>query len=315
MPARPMVGTPRRRPTVFVQLRKSAGARTFGGDVPKGYHPDRARATAVCGRRPTAGRQLDRQNFDNVKKGRITGTKSRHPGNSFSAVRNGAGRRTINFTRATMPAAPTGRNNTTRRRLVQLGQSGRGSPLRSKKHVPAATTQTRPANPGYVGRLTSGVNSDRQQLRQTLRRAGSPAPRLPTSTGNSFSADDTALGGVTIKLDRATMPAAMVGNNHDGGRRSYSFGPNLAARQRTSCRKDGPDRLHPDRRQQRLCGRRHKRRQPTGNNFETPEGRTTGTKFTESPATASRQTIRLWEASVPSRSTSTQGQQCQRSQR
>src|SRR6185503_15545898 len=78
-------------------------------------------------------------------------------------------------------------------------------------------------NSGYVVIVTSGVNSTGNNF-DNFKKGKISGTKYTDITGNSFSADDTALGGVTINLYQGNNAGgALVGTTTTAADGSYSF--------------------------------------------------------------------------------------------
>jgi protocatechuate 3,4-dioxygenase beta subunit len=192
--------------TYSVQEVVPAGSTQTGGNA--GY-------TIVA----TSGSNSTGNNFDNFQNINISGTKYNDiTGNSFSADDTGLGGVTINLYKnggsTAVASTVTAANGS-----YSFSNLGPGS-YSVQEVVPAGSTQTG-GNAGYAIVATSGSNSTGNNFDdfQNICISGTKYNDL---TGNSFSADDTGLGGVTINLYKNGGSTA-VASTVTAANGSYSF--------------------------------------------------------------------------------------------
>src|SRR6185503_17572939 len=171
----------------------------------------------------TSGVNSTGNNFDNFKKGKISGTKYTDiTGNSFSADDTALGGVTINLyqgnnANGTLVASTT----TAADGSYSFDNLGAGTYF-VQETVPTGYTQTG-GNSGYVVIVTSGVNSTGNNF-DNFKKGKISGTKYTDITGNSFSADDTALGGVTINLYQGNNAnGTLVASTTTAADGSYSF--------------------------------------------------------------------------------------------
>ena len=167
----------------------------------------------------TSGSNSSGNNFDDFANISISGTKYNDiTGNSFSADDTGLGGVTINLylNGGSTPVAST---VTAADGSYSFTNLGPGS-YTVQEVVPAGSTQTG-GNAGYTVSATSGSNSSGNNF-DDFANISISGTKFNDITGNSFSADDTGLGGVTINLylNGGSTPVASTVTAANG---SYSF--------------------------------------------------------------------------------------------
>jgi hypothetical protein len=210
--------------TYFVQETIPTGYVQTGGNA--GY------VVVVGGSGVASGGTSSGNNFDNFQKASITGKKYTDiTGNSFSADDTGLGGVTINLYQGTSTSGTLLASTTTAADgSYSFGNLATGTYF-VQETVPTGYVQTG-GNAGYVvivggsgvasGGTSSGNNFDNFQ------KASITGKKFTDITGNSFSADDTGLGGVTINLYQGTSTSGtLLASTTTAADGSYSFG-NLA---------------------------------------------------------------------------------------
>ena len=167
----------------------------------------------------TAGSTSTGNNFDDFQNTSISGTKFTDiTGNGFTADDTPLAGVTINLYEngGITPVATT---TTAADGSYSFANLGPGS-YSVQETVPAGSTQTG-GNAGYTVSATSGTNSTGNNF-DDFQNISISGTKYNDITGNSFSSDDTVLGGVTINLfeNGGTTPVATTTTAADG---SYSF--------------------------------------------------------------------------------------------
>jgi SdrD B-like domain/RTX calcium-binding nonapeptide repeat (4 copies) len=197
--------------TYFVQEVVQSGWTQTGGNA--GY-------TIVA----TSGVNSTGNNFDNFQKGQITGKKYKDiTGNSFSADDTGLGGVTINLYQGTSTSGPLVASTTTAADgSYSFGNLGPGTYF-VQEVVQSGWTQTG-GNAGYTIVASSGFGCTGNNF-DNFQKGQITGKKFKDLTGNSFSADDTGLGGVTIKLYQGTSTSGtLVASTTTAADGSYSFG-------------------------------------------------------------------------------------------
>jgi protocatechuate 3,4-dioxygenase beta subunit len=167
----------------------------------------------------TSGGNCMNKNFDDFQNISISGTKYKDiTGNGFSSDDTGLGGVTINLYKngGTTPVATT---TTAADGSYSFANLGPGT-YSVQETVPAGSTQTG-GNAGYTVSATSGTNSTGNNF-DDFQNISISGTKYKDITGNSFSSDDTGLGGVTINLYKngGTTPVASTVTASNG---TYSF--------------------------------------------------------------------------------------------
>ncbi|VTR96973.1 Serine-aspartate repeat-containing protein F OS=Candidatus Accumulibacter sp. BA-93 GN=sdrF PE=4 SV=1: Cna_B: Cna_B: Cna_B: Cna_B: Cna_B: Cna_B: Cna_B: Cna_B: Cna_B: Cna_B: Cna_B: Cna_B: Cna_B: Cna_B: Cna_B: Cna_B [Gemmata massiliana] len=199
--------------TYFVQELVPAGATQTGGNA--GY-------TIAA----TSGLVSNNNNFDNFYHGQITGKKVTDlTGNGLTSDDTGLGGVTINlYSGGSAAGAIVATTTTAANGTYSFSNLAPGTYF-VQELVPAGYQQTA-GNAGYVvvigqGGVTSGGTSSGNDF-ANFQKITISGTKYNDITGNSFSADDTPLAGVTINLfkDGGTTPVATTVTGADG---TYSF--------------------------------------------------------------------------------------------
>lgn len=190
--------------------------------VPAGYQnttPTTLAVSLIAGDNITTG-----FDFDNFQYAHITGTKFTDiTGDSFSADDTGLGSVTINLYLGTSTSGPLVASTTTAADgSYSFGNLGPGTYF-VQEVVQSGWIQTG-GNAGYTIAATSGLNSTGNNF-DNFQKGQITGKKYKDITGNSFSADDTGLGGVTIKLYQGTSTSGtLVASTTTAADGSYSFG-------------------------------------------------------------------------------------------
>ena len=163
----------------------------------------------------TSGTNSTGNDFDDFQNITISGNKYNDiTGNSFSADDTGLGGVTINLSSGSTVIATT---TTAADGSYSFTNLGPGTYV-VQEAVPAGSTQTG-GNAGYTISTSSGSNSTGNNF-DDFQNISISGTKFNDITGNSFSADDTGLGGVTINLYSGSTVIATTTTAADG---SYSF--------------------------------------------------------------------------------------------
>jgi len=201
-------------------------------------------------------RHSDRQQFDNLE-GRLTGTSTpTSPGTASQRTIRLGRRRDDQIVPGQQCSGANGRNNHREagRFVYSFGQYGRGDLLSSKKT--AQRLHPRTGGNAVSGRRHRASSTRPATTSTTLRRAGSPAPSLPTSRGNSFSATTRRGGPGGDRDDHLYQGNNARGANWWNNRRRPTGRTLDNGGGHVLRAGDCPRPAHPDRRTARLCGRR-----------------------------------------------------------
>jgi hypothetical protein len=210
--------------TYFVQETVPGGYVQTGGNA--GY------VVTIGGNGVTSGGTSTSNNFDNFQKGSISGTKFTDvTGNGITGDDTGLGNVTIELFRDTdndgvltgADGAAVASTTTAANGTYSFGALTAGRYF-VQEVVPTAYQQTGPGAPGYYTVvITSGVNATDKNF-ANFKKARITGSKYTDITGNSFSADDTGLGGVTINLYQGTdSNGPLVASTTTAGDGSYSF--------------------------------------------------------------------------------------------
>jgi hypothetical protein len=195
--------------------------------VPNGYVQTGGNAGYVVV--VTSGSNSSGNDFDNFQKGKITGTKYTDiTGNSFSADDIGLGGVTINLYQGTDASGPVFATTTTAADGTYSFENLAPGTYFVQETVPAGYVQTG-GNAGHVVTIggtgvPSGGTSSNNNF-DNFQKGSISGTKYTDITGNSFSADDTPLGGVTISLYQGTdATGTFITSTTTAADGTYSFG-------------------------------------------------------------------------------------------